>query len=186
MANAGWQMSDGRWRITDGRWQMTNARWRMANSRWRMSSARWRRVAAMKGRAASRWQKSAWVPSWETIPIVSLRIRRTTRSESCPTRVLDAADRPGQGDGVGQSLHGDVKTPQKSPNEAIYERAVVKRGGADFVSRAPAHPLRRRLRSIWPISDLSADELVVQPATHPLSPRPREIAPPRYRQCAKR
>jgi hypothetical protein len=28
------------------------------------------------------------------------------------------------------------------------------------VWRAPAHPLRRRLRSIWPISDLSADELV--------------------------
>ena len=26
----------------------------------------------------------------------------------------------------------------------------------------PAHPLRRRLRSIWPISDLSADEVVVQ------------------------
>ena len=48
--------------------------------------------------------------------------------------------------------------PLASPNEAIYERADVKRGGADFVSRAPAHPLRRRLRSIWPISDLSADE----------------------------
>jgi hypothetical protein len=46
-------------------------------------------------------------------------------------------------------------------NEPIYERADVKRGGADFVSRASAHPLRRRLRSIWPISDLSADELVV-------------------------
>src|SRR5208282_1318923 len=73
-----------------------------------------------------------------------------------------------------------------SANEAIYERAVVKRGGADFVSRVPAHPLRRRLRSILPISDLSADELVVQPATHPLSPRPREIAPPRCRQCTKR
>ena len=62
-------------------------------------------------------------------------------------------------------------------NEAIYERAVVKRGGADFVSRAPAHPLRRRLRSIWPISDPSAVESVVQPATHPLSPRPRESRP---------
>jgi hypothetical protein len=62
----------------------------------------------------------------------------------------------------------------KTPNEAIYERADVKRGGADFVSRAPAHPLRLRLRSILPISDLSADDLVVQPATHPLSPRPRE------------
>ena len=42
----------------------------------------------------------------------------------------------------------------------------------------PAHPLRRRLRSIWPISDLSADEVVVHPATHPLSPRPRESSLP--------
>jgi hypothetical protein len=33
----------------------------------------------------------------------------------------DAADRPGHGDGVGQSLHGDVKTPQKAPNEAKLE-----------------------------------------------------------------
>ena len=43
--------------------------------------------------------------------------------------------------------------------------------------RAPAHPLRRRLRSIWPISDLSADDSGVHPATHPLSPRPRESFP---------
>ena len=92
-----------------------------------------------------------------------------------------------------ESRHGcHPETPVTEPcpffmqNEAIYERAVVKRGGADFVSRVPAHPLRRRLRSILPISDLSADDLVVQPATHPLSPRPREIAPPRYRQCTKR
>src|SRR5208337_5384045 len=86
-------------------------------------------------------------------------------------------------------IHMGLKqeTPsRRRANEAIYERAVVKRGGADFVSRVPAHPLRRRLRSILPISDLSADELVVQPATHPLSPRPREIAPPRCRQCTKR
>ena len=72
---------------------------------------------------------------------------------------------------------GDLTTWSGFTNEAIYERADVKRGGADFVWRAPAHPLRRRLRSIWPISDLSADDLVVQPATHPLSPRPREIPP---------
>src|SRR5512142_378509 len=62
-------------------------------------------------------------------------------------------------------------------NKPIYERAVVKRGGADFGSQAPAHPLRRRLRSIWLISDLSANEVVVPPATHPLSPRPRESFP---------
>jgi hypothetical protein len=63
-------------------------------------------------------------------------------------------------------------------NEPIYERPGVKRGGADFASRVPAHPLRRRLRSIWQVSDLSADELVVHPATHPLSPRPRESSLP--------
>ena len=55
-------------------------------------------------------------------------------------------------------------------NEAIYERGEVKRGGADFVSRAPAHPPRRRLRSIWPISDLSAVEVVVH--TRHTSPEP--------------
>ena len=38
----------------------------------------------------------------------------------------------------------------------------------------PAHPPRRRLRSILPTSHLPADELVRQPVTHPLSPRPRE------------
>jgi hypothetical protein len=59
-------------------------------------------------------------------------------------------------------------------DRSVYERAGVMRGGADFASRAPAHPLRLRLRSIWPTSDLSADELVVPPATHPLSPRPRK------------
>ena len=32
-----------------------------------------------------------------------------------------AADRPGQGDGGGQSLPGDVTTPQKAPNKANLE-----------------------------------------------------------------
>jgi len=68
----------------------------------------------------------------------------------------------------------------------IYERAGVNRLGAGFASPASAHPLRRRLRSIWPISDLSADEVVVPPVTHPLSLRPRESFLPRCRQCTKR
>ena len=38
-------------------------------------------------------------------PILSLMTMPTTRLETCPTRT-DAADRPGQGDGVGQSLPG--------------------------------------------------------------------------------
>jgi hypothetical protein len=42
-------------------------------------------------------------------------------------------------------------------NEPIYERANVKRGGAEFSGAGFPHiPFRRRLRSIWPISDLSA------------------------------
>jgi hypothetical protein len=57
----------------------------------------------------------------------------------------------------------------------IYERAYVKGGRRGFCAAGLPHiPFRRRLRSIWPISDLAADESVVQPATHPLSPRPRE------------
>ena len=51
-------------------------------------------------------------------------------------------------------------------------------------SEFPAHPRRRRLRSIWLSSDLATDVRFVQPATHPLSLRPREIALPRYRQCS--
>ena len=53
-------------------------------------------------------------------------------------------------------------------------------------SGVPAHPLRRRLRSIWLSSDLATDVRFVQPATHPLSLRLREIALPRYRQCSSR
>jgi hypothetical protein len=49
-------------------------------------------------------------------------------------------------------------------------------------SGVPAHPLRRRLQSIWLSSDLATDVRFVQPATHPLSLRLREIALPRYRQ----
>ena len=66
----------------------------------------------------------------------------------------------------GESRHPSMRGPLSSEAVQILCRGL------------PAHPLRRRLRSIWPISDLSADELVVQPATHPLSPRPRESLPP--------
>ena len=71
-------------------------------------------------------------------------------------------------------------------NEAIYERAVVKRGGADFVERVSrtspfAVGFGRSGRSLTcpPRSGRAT-------RTHPLSPRPREISPPRYRQCTKR
>jgi len=60
-------------------------------------------------------------------------------------------------------LNQDSPVP-RGENKAIYENGAVKRGGAEFVSRAPAHPLRRRFRSIWPISDLSADPMVMLPA----------------------
>jgi hypothetical protein len=53
-------------------------------------------------------------------------------------------------------------------------------------SGVPAHPLRRRLQSIWLCSDLAMDVRFVQPATHPLSLRLREIALPRNRQCSSR
>ena len=42
------------------------------------------------------------------------------------------------------------------------------------MSRAPAHPPRRRRRSIWPISDPAHGSGSCTPDTHPLSPRPRE------------
>src|SRR6516162_6594338 len=88
--------------------------------------------------------------------------------------VVDRGSHPGE---TTEDQDQNILSGAPARNKPIYERCVVKRGGADFGSRAPAHPLRLRLRSIWPISDPSADELVVQPATHPLSPRPRESCP---------
>jgi hypothetical protein len=47
--------------------------------------------------------------------------------------------------------------------DTIHERAFVKRGRCRFcVAGLPHIPVRRRLPSIWPISDLPADELIVQ------------------------
>ena len=90
----------------------------------------------------------------------------------CPTARVSSPVRTLFAGGTRNAAGGEARRIQ---NEPIYERAGVKRGGADFASRVPAHPLRRRLRSIWPISDRSADDSGVHPATHPLSPRPREI-----------
>ena len=97
--------------------------------------------------------------------------------ERCGKKECDPASLPGVGNPFMKSDETNPNSGHKllasnslasSPRlaartyEPIDERAVVKRGGADFGLRALAHPLRRRLRSIWPISDLSADELVVQ------------------------
>jgi hypothetical protein len=81
------------------------------------------------------------------------------------------------------SSQGDEKVDETKPSmggpmssEAVQ---ILCRG-------VPTHPLRRRLRSIWPISDRSSDDRVVHPAAHPLSLRPREITPPRHGRCTKR
>jgi hypothetical protein len=62
--------------------------------------------------------------------------------------------------------------------DSIYERAFVKRGGADFVFRvsrtSPSPSASVDLAHLRPVRG----QLVVQPATHPLSPRPRESYPP--------
>src|SRR5271157_3648142 len=66
-------------------------------------------------------------------------------------------------------------------NEAIYERPVVKRGGADFVSQgsrtSPSPSAAVDLAHLRPVRR----RFSVHPATHPLSLRPREIAPPQCR-----
>src|SRR5271166_2030752 len=66
-------------------------------------------------------------------------------------------------------------------NEAIYERPVVKRGGADFVSQgsrtSPSPSASVDLAHLRPVRG----RFSVHPATHPLSLRPREIAPPQCR-----
>src|SRR5271157_3503470 len=71
-------------------------------------------------------------------------------------------------------------------NEAIYERPVVKRGGADFVSQgsrtSPSPSASVDLAHLRPVRR----RFSVHPATHPLSPRPRESFLPQCRQCTKR
>src|SRR5271157_406903 len=66
-------------------------------------------------------------------------------------------------------------------NEPIYERPVVKRGGADFVSQgsrtSPSPSASVDLAHLRPVRG----RFSVHPATHPLSLRPREIAPPQCR-----
>jgi tetratricopeptide (TPR) repeat protein len=68
--------------------------------------------------------------------------------------------------------HRGLQTP-------IYERAVVNRGGADFVLRvsrtSPSPSASVDLAHLRPVRG----RMVVQPATHPPSPRPREnLLPP--------
>ena len=71
-------------------------------------------------------------------------------------------------------------------HEPIYERPVVKRGGADFVSQgsrtSPSPSASVDLAHLRPVRG----RFSVHPATHPLSPRPRESFLPQCRQCTKR
>src|SRR5208337_2811912 len=70
--------------------------------------------------------------------------------------------------------------------DVIYERPVVKRGGADFVSQgsrtSPSPSASVDLAHLRPVRG----RFSVHPATHPLSPRPRESFLPQCRQCTKR
>src|SRR5271157_5332648 len=68
----------------------------------------------MKVKAASRCQSCHWVRAWNRISSVSSGIRRTTRLESCPTRGMDTATRPG-----GMSML------RKAPNEANWNRTSI-------------------------------------------------------------
>ena len=74
-----------------------------------------------------------------------------------------------------------IEDRDEAQNEAIYERAVVKRGGADFVfwgSRtSPSPSASVDLAHLRPVGG----RVGVHPATHPLSPRPRESFLPRCR-----
>jgi|SRR5271157_1402605 len=83
-----------------GEWQMEDdggrARTARAEGRWRMTSPRWSRMAAMQPRAATRCQSKAWVGSRDTTRIVSLRIRQTTRLESCPSAPVIASNQQGE------------------------------------------------------------------------------------------
>src|SRR5208337_5371640 len=70
--------------------------------------------------------------------------------------------------------------------DVIYERPVVKRGGADFVSQgsrtSPSPSASVDLAHLRPVRR----RFSVHPATHPLSPRPRESFLSQCRQCTKR
>ena len=74
----------------------------------------------------------------------------------------------------------------RAQNEPIYERPVVKRGGADFVSQgsrtSPSPSASVDLAHLRPVRG----RFSVHPATHPLSPRPRESFLPQCRQALGR
>ena len=81
---------------------------------------------------------------------------------------------------------GGIAVRENRQIPAIYERPVVKRGGADFVSQgsrtSPSPSASVDLAHLRPVRG----RFGVHPATHPLSPRPRESFLPQCRQCTKR
>src|SRR5208337_4401138 len=104
------------------------------------------------------------------------RLWKPARRQARPTR-----------DRVAQArAEWDGQTRKSCQNEPIYERPVVKRGGADFVSQgsrtSPSPSASVDLAHLRPVRR----RFSVHPATHPLSPRPRESFLPQCRQCTKR
>jgi hypothetical protein len=94
-----------KWQMANDESQMAEARWRMADGGGSMADD----LCEVKSGGCDEEQSS------EPMPEVSLG------------RVggADAEDRPGQGDGVRQSLPRGVKTPQKAPNKANLEWTQV-------------------------------------------------------------
>ena len=87
-----------------------------------------------------------------------------------PTSMRKPLSRPERDDcGTSQtSMRKPLSRPERddcgTSQTSIYERAFVKRGRCGFcVAGLPHMPFRRRLRSIWSISDLPADEWSCNP-----------------------
>ncbi|HMF37965.1 MAG TPA: hypothetical protein VKF17_15065 [Isosphaeraceae bacterium] len=106
--------------MADGECQMTNDGWRMADGGWRMADGGGQVMSGGLGEGES----SEPMPEASQGQIVgqdsNLVIDGLTNDKIgiLSHKRTDAADWPGQGDGVGQSLPGSVEMPQKAPNKA--------------------------------------------------------------------
>jgi len=117
------RMADDKCQIADDEWQMANDECQVAEGELQMADEQCEAEAGGCDEGQSS-EPMAEVSLGLIVGYDSNRVIENSTNDKIGIlshEGTDAADRPGQGDGVGQSLHGDVTTPQKAPNKANLE-----------------------------------------------------------------